>query len=191
MPIFRAVRLDTFDPKRVHIRHSSQRLPGNVPYLIDNLWEFARPQGKPSRRYAVYASPTVELALAGAHPGGPSPNQYLACRVVFRNEPQIFQLSVPDARHHPDVKRLQRLVHDRMANWGGRNLDSKLGLAPLFMPGTTREELSAAMKNNSELRNIVEEAAAAVTMWRDVPDPLRGEIIFEIDEDNAYTLQQV
>lgn len=191
MLIFRAVRLDTFDPDKIHTRHNSQRLPGNVPYLIDNLWEFARPQGKPSRRHAVYASPTVELALAGAHPGGPVANRYLACRVVFRHEPQIFQLSVPDARHHPDVKRLQRLVHDRMANWGGRDLGSKLDLAPLFMPGTTGEELRAVMENSSELRDIVEEAAAAVTIWRDVPDPLRGEIIFEIDEDNAYTLQQV
>lgn len=191
MLIFRAVRLDTFDPERVHTRHSSQRLPGNVPYLIDNLWEFARPQGRPSRRHAVYASPTVELALAGAHPGGPAVNQYLACRVVFRNEPQIFQLSVPDARHHPDVKRLQRLVHDRLANWSERGLDSKLALAPLFMPGTTRKELSIAMENNPELRAIVEEVAAAVTMWSDAPDLLRGEIIFEIDEDNAYTLQPV
>lgn len=191
MPIFRAVRLDAYDPDQIHVRHNGQRLPKNVPYFIDNLWEYARPGGMPSRRHAVYASPTPELALAGASPGRQVSNQHIACVVSFRNEPRIFRLSVADARDHPDVKKLQGLVHDRLTNWGQRGLYSKLGLAPLFMPGTTREELSAAMKSYPELQAIVDELAAAVTIWDDIANPLSGEIIFELDADNAYTLQQI
>nr|WP_217346317.1 hypothetical protein [Noviherbaspirillum sp. L7-7A]MBV0880724.1 hypothetical protein [Noviherbaspirillum sp. L7-7A] len=191
MNIFRAVPRDGFNPNRVYEWRDGQRLPGNVPYLVDNLWEFTRPEEKPSRRRAVYASPTVELALDSASAGGLPRDKYIPCQIAFRMLPEVFQLSVPDARHHLDVKRLQRLVHGKLANWSERGLDSKLALAPLFLPGTTREELSAAMKNNSELRHIVKEAAAAVTMWRDAPDTLRGEIIFEVDEANAYTLRPV
>jgi hypothetical protein len=192
--IFRAVPRHGFESDREYEWRKGQRLPSNVPYFVDNLWEYTRPEGKPSRRRAVYASPTAELTLGGASAGGLSPSEYIPCRVIFRKPPAVFQLSVADARHHPDVRRLQRLMNDwlnREASWSERGLDSKLALAPLFLPGTTHEELSAAMDTSPELRAIVEEAKLAVNIWSAIPDPAAGEITFEIDEDNAYTLQPV
>lgn len=191
MSIFRAVPRDGFNPNQIYKWRDGQRLPGNVPYLVDNLWEFTRPEGKPSRRRAVYASPTAELALDCANAGALSRDKYVPCEVAFQTRSEVFQLSVSDARYHPDLKRVQKLVHGKLANWSERGLDSKLVLAPLFLPGTTREELRVAMDNNAELRAIVEEAAAAVTMWFDVPNTAVGEITFEIAKDNSYTLDPV
>ena len=45
---------------------TTSRPPGNVPYYVDNIWEWLRPEGAPSRRKAAFASPTPELAAAGA-----------------------------------------------------------------------------------------------------------------------------
>ena len=47
-------------------RQSTIRVPSNVPYVVDNLWESLRPKNMPSRRHAIYASPTPELALQNA-----------------------------------------------------------------------------------------------------------------------------
>lgn len=64
--MFRAVPRDRWDPTQRHVRQVTRRTPGNVPYLVDNLWEYLRSENFPSRRHAVYASPTPELALANA-----------------------------------------------------------------------------------------------------------------------------
>jgi len=188
MQIYRAVPRDGFDPTKIHTRHPSARLPGNVPYFVDNLWEFTRSEDKPSRRHAVYASPTAELALDGAAGVGLPQDGFIACRVECRTPPKVFQLSVTDARYHPDVKRLQRAVHDKLARAAAAGLDARLALAPLFLPGLTRHELMTAMEANAPLRQLVEELAPAVTLWADTPNAAIGELFFEIDEDNAYTL---
>jgi len=188
MPIYRAVPRDTHEPGREHTRHPGSRLPGNVPYFVDNMWEFTRPHDKPSRRHAVYASPTVELAFDGAAGVGRPRNGFVACRVECRTPPKTFQLSVADARYHPDVKRLQKAVHDKLSGRNPPGFDERLALAPLFLPGITRPELTAEMDRNAPLRELVEELASMVTLWSDAPDTAVGELFFEIEEDNAYTL---
>jgi hypothetical protein len=191
MQIYRAVPRRSFKPEHVHTRHPGIRLPGNVPYLVDNVWEFTRPADKPSRRHAVYASPTAEHALNGAAGVGQPQDGFIACRVEFRKPTKTFQLSVADARYHPDVKKLQNAVHDKLAGKTPLRFDGKLALAPLFLPGMTRDELQVAMAGNAELRFLVEELAACVTLWGDTPDTAAGELFFEIGEDNAYTLHPV
>ncbi len=190
MEIFRAVPRKSFDVDRIHRRYDGRRLPGNVAYFVDNLWELTRPTALPSRRHAVYASPTPELALAAASADVLAQSDYLACRVIFNQVPRrVFQLSVLDARYHRDVRQLQKLVNERLKNAPG--LENKLALGPLFLPGVTKEELTLAMQSNATLRAFVDDLSDAVTIWSDAPSLAEGEIMFELDEDIYYTLQPV
>lgn len=191
MHIYRAVPRETFDPDKIYKRHPGTRLPANVAYFVDNLWEFTRPDDKPSRRHAVYASPTVELALSGAAGVGEPTDGFIACRVVFGPPPKMFQLSVRDARYHPDVRRLQKAADRELTRLTATGLNARLALAPLFLPGLTRDELTELMKDNGPLREFVETLAATVTVWTDTPDAATGEWTFELDEVNSYTLEPV
>jgi hypothetical protein len=155
------------------------------------MWELTRPDDMPSRRKSVYASPTAGLALDGAAGVGQAQDGFIACRVECRRPPKRFQLSVADARYHPDVRALQRAAHARLAELAPAGLAGKLALAPLFVPGMTREELATAMAGNAVLRDLVAGLAALVTLWQDAPNTDAGELFFEIDEDNAYTLSPV
>ena len=192
MPIYRAVPRSRFVPGEELRRNPGRRLPSHVSYLADNLWEFTRPPGMPSRRHAVYASPTPELALQNAA-GGLQQHEYVACVLEFRYQPAMIQLTVSDARHHPDIKRLQQVVNDSLRNWSAGELGSKLALAPLFLPGVDRDELKAAMAMDPLLDKVVRTAAAEVRLWSPAPDAVSpdGELFFEIAEDNFYTLQPV
>lgn len=191
MKIFRAVPHAGFNPEREYRRHPGTRMPANVPYLVDNLWEFTRPDDMPSRRKSVYASPTAALALDGAAGVMQPKDDYIACLVECRSAPKTFQLSVADARYHPDVKKLQKAVHDKLAGPVTVGLEEKLALAPLFVPGMTRDELQTAMEGNAGLRALVMELAVLVTLWKDTPNLAEGELFFEIYENNAYHLYPV
>lgn len=191
MDMFRAVARGVSESK-VYGWRPDTRLPGNVPYLIDNLWEFARPDHLPSRRRAVFASPTPELAIANATAGNLAQNDYVACKVKLNKTPsRISQLSVSDARFHDDIKALQKLVHAGLSSWERRDIDSKLAFAALFLPGTTASELREMMAKHAELAALVEKAAAAVTLWSDPPNLAEGEIVFELDRDTTYTLELI
>ena len=189
MKIYRAVPRKGFDPDKVYKAHSSGRLPGNVPYVVDNLWELMRPADKPSRRHAVFACPAPELTFGNAAAGGLSPDEYLACELIFKGpKPTPFQLSKLDARHHNDVYQLPKLVNKKLGSWSDRSPESKLAFASLFLPGTTSDELAAARRGSSELDSLVEELAAAVTMWFDTPDRAVGEITFQLGAEHSYIL---
>lgn len=193
MPIYRAVPAATFTAGRQLRRNPGRRLPGNVPYLVDNLWEYARPAGMPSRRHAVYASPTPQLALQNAIAGGLQQDAYLACRVEFHIEPPMIQLTRSDARHHPDILRLQQRVNGALKDMAAADVAVILALAPLFLPGITHDELAAARDGQPALDRLVREAAAAVTSWSPAPSEVSadGELFFEILDDNFYTLHPV
>lgn len=90
-------------------RHATMRIPSNVPYVVDNLWESLRPKNMPSRRHAIYASPTPELALQNTSAPLADGDEYVACRVVV--EPQkirIAQLQVTDARYHSEIRLISK-----------------------------------------------------------------------------------
>lgn len=193
MVLYRAVPAATLRPGEKKYRHDGRRLPGNIPYLVDNLWEYTRPDDKPSRRHAVYASPTPELALQNATADGLPPSGYVACRLAFHREPALMQLTVSDARHHRDIRALQQLVNRELGEGAGDDLANKLPLAALFLPGVTRHELAATMADAPVLENLVRKAAAIVTFWSVTPDQVAqdGELFFEIASDNFYTLEPV
>jgi hypothetical protein len=85
MPLYRAVPRENFNPDVIGRAHATRRVPSNVPFVVDNLWEYLRPEHLPSRRHAIYASPTPELALQNASVAGPLRDRYQACLLeVFR-----------------------------------------------------------------------------------------------------------
>lgn len=191
MQFFRAVPIAHFTPGERLRRHAGRRLPSNIPYMVDNLWEFTRPSERPSRRHAVYASPTPELALTYAIAGG-AERSYIACKIDFQNDPVFMQLSVEDAKLHPDILVLQQFVNRKLGSWSAMTLDHKTELAPLFLPGVTREELLTAMARSAFLHDLVHAAAALVTFWwpeQEIKET--GELFFEIDAANSYTLTPV
>ncbi|WP_374359757.1 hypothetical protein [Pseudoduganella danionis] len=171
-------------------RMPGARLPSNVPYLIDNLWEFARPLNRPSRRNAVYASPTPELALMNASAALDAGDAYMACRIEFLFNPPMFQLSETDARKHPDLQNLQRVITQRLQRLGMLGMDTMMPLAALFLPGVTKAELQTSMDASPMLADLVNAASSAVRLWDCLPVP-DGELFFEIAEDNHYVLRPV
>ena len=191
MQLYRAVPRSGFDPERQHKRHPGLRLPANVPYFVDNLWEFTRPDDKPSRRHAVYASPTPKLALAGAAGVGRPEEGFIVCRVDCLTPPKAFQLSVADARGHSDLISLRQAIQNRFAGRTPLAFETRLALAPMFLPGIARHELAVAMEQSATLRDLVTTLAATITLWNEKPDIACGELFFEIEEANAYTLHPV
>lgn len=192
MQFFRAVPSAQYQPGETLRRHASRRLPSNIPYMVDNLWEFTRPPERPSRRHAVYASPTPELALTYAVAGGAQRSGYVACAIRFERDPVFMQLPVEDAKLHSDILLLQQFVNRKLGAWSALPLTHKLALAPLFIPGVTRAELLEAMAAGDLLAEVVHEAAQRVSFWwPQAAVAETGELFFEIDEDNTYTLELV
>jgi hypothetical protein len=190
MKLYRAVPILGFVDKQRKVRHPGRRLPSNIPYLVDNLWEFTRPASKPSRRHAVYASPTVELALENASAAGFDRANYVVCELVFDEEPPLIQLSVKDARWHDDVANVQREVNSMLSRWVETDLTNKGELSALFLPGTSKRELMGAMEEQPELKEIVLEASKVVTLWEDEPSA-DGEFFLEVVEGNGYVLTKI
>ena len=103
LPVFRSAR--PTDMARDLRTPQGDRLPKNLPFAVDNIWEWRRPPTCPSRRSAAFGSPRPELAAAA----GPSDGQ--VCRVLVRPPFQVSQvIGAPDARTHPDVGRIVAIV---------------------------------------------------------------------------------
>ena len=190
MNLYRAVPKESVDYTKAYRRAKTARLPGNVPYFVDNIWEFFRPLDKPSRRFAVYASPTIELALDNASAQHLKRDEYVACKVTPLVSVKTFQLSVTDARYHPDIKNLQKLIHDYIYQMKNPSFEEKQFLSVLFIPSLNKDELQKAISNNVKLQALMEDALKVVSIWKDEP-VANGELFFELDEDNSYLLISV
>jgi hypothetical protein len=155
-------RLDRADAplNNPHRPRPTQRLPGNVPYLVDNLWEWSRPPEMPSRRHSVYASPTPELARAN---GGAAGGQVFQ---VELRDAQIVQLPCKDARDHPDLKVLSRLLPRLLpAGWADRPAEQKLPEALLWAPCLSAAEVEQIFQRSDFLGEHRATVRAAVTLW--------------------------
>ena len=186
--IYRAVpRADLLD-NAVLTRLPTTRVPVNVPYLVDNIWEYLRPAHAPSRRHAIYASPSAEQALASASKG----EDIVVCELVIKDvEYRVAQLSVVDAKLHKDIRNIMRVASRLFAQlFDGMSEQDKLVYAPLFMPGATAN-LTAAVLRRRELADLLEVANAS-SMWleaRYVVTPNHdGELFFELSAQGEASL---
>lgn len=192
MDFFRAVPSNKVDLTRRYTRQETRRLPSNVPYFVDNIWEWLRPEGAPCRRHAAYASPTPELALENASADHLEKSEYSVFRLQFDARPVMHQLSKPDARDHSDIKAFQKEFMSVVGiEFAGLPLVEKLELAPLFMPGVSKYELETAAKESALLSKILARCQGKSTFWKDfgVIDAMSsGELFFELAQGEAYTL---
>jgi hypothetical protein len=166
---------------------TTPRAPGNVPFFVDNIWEWLRPSGYPSRRFAAFASPRREQAADSA---GCSPHEVYRvqlaekqpiCQIVAGKQPE-------DAKFHADIGRLKKLVVRALPNeWFSRPFAARGAEALLFLPCASHAELEELMRKTELLDP--ERISAVSTFWQDVQisdasmatDQLHatGEIFFE------------
>jgi len=197
MELFRAIPSSQIEKARKGVsRHSTVRIPSNVPYIVDNLWEWLRPENMPSRRHAIYASPTAKLALANASAPLGDDEQYIACRVIVEPEHvRIAQLTVRDAREHKDIKAVARWVSGHGQAIVALEAFQKQQMAQLFMPGLGRDELESLRRTDSLVGQVCDYISQASTFWNTaaklVPSS-EGELFFEIaDPSFTYRLEPV
>src|SRR5690606_23494596 len=155
--------------------HSTMRIPSNVPYIVDNLWESLRPKNMPSRRHAVYASPTAELALQNASAPLSEGDNYVACKVVV--DPQsirIAQLQVTDARYHSDVRLISKWISQHGQELTELPLAQKQKIAPLFMPGLHRRELTELWSNHALVAALCVYVRQRSSVWSSASNALQS-----------------
>jgi len=165
---------------------STRRVPGNVPYVVDNLWEWVRPEHFPSRRHCVCASPKYGLALAF---GGSSAGTVY--RIEQLTGAKVAQIQEQDAKLHKDAKSLHKTLLSLLDTYSKNFLTSasmseKAAIAALWMPCLSRDEVEALFKIEP-LAGIREQLLASIWLWKDAkivtlseswPFP-EGEIFFE------------
>lgn len=191
MPIYRAVAPTHPTTSGWQQPRASLRLPRNVPYVVDNLWEFLRPEWAPCRRQAVYASPTPALA-AGNASGTPSGTAVHVYEVIFDGACRIAQLRVDDARRHADISAVQKLLQEKSAQLLRLGDDERRAASMLFMPGCSPWDWQRAVEASGWAAEFSEEACARSTFWTHAVDHVAndiGEISFELEPGGRYRLE--
>ena len=128
--IFRSVLLTNgVAPDKLLRPDDAPRPPVSVPNVVDNLWEWARPERFPSRRFAVFASPSPELAADH----GPEGGRVYARRVQRRRDDlpgaRLRELEAPSGvREAADlpVRAAGRILFWRR-RWSGRPMPGACG----------------------------------------------------------------
>jgi hypothetical protein len=173
---------------------TTSRAPSNVPYYVDNIWEWLRPDGAPSRRRAAFASPTPELAAAGAQ--GKVADAWRVELVDKQFAYQIIRGKNPqDAKYHADIARLKSLIIGELRRfaWFDLPLSERKPELDLFVPCVSQADMRAIVEASTKLNAGM--LRAACTFWSDVKkfDPRQepphptGEIFF----DGAYRLVRI
>lgn len=163
------------------------RPPSSVPYLVDNLWEWARPEGYPTRRAAAFASPTSDEAKAN--------RGEFVYRLTLPTGTKVAQLEAfVDSNLHPDIKALPRFIRDALGpDWFSKELAQKGGEASLFCPCLHKGEVESIVSGSKLMSRS--ELLTRVGYWSDVrliaigDEPLAatGEIFFTVPAD-GYAL---
>lgn len=194
MKMYRAVPKASFDPNARFEGMLTRRTPSNVPFLVDNIWEWLRPAHAPSRRHALYASPTPELALQNASAVGSDPSKYVVCELETSGPGLVLaHLLVKDARDHDDIGRIVRHVAGEMGrDFGGLPLAEKVAHAALYLPSVSKEELDVYFESSDAAKKLASELRAISKFWQDAdfsPQSHNGEFFFEIPAGVFCTLR--
>ena len=191
--IFRCVREKPDSTNRLREPKTTMRSPGNVPYVVDNLWEWKRPKKYPSRRYSVFASPRPELAKNSGPEGGK------VYAVKFKGKHKLCQVEgYSDSKVHPECKSLKKqILHMLGHEWIEGNLVKKEEIGRLWIPCLTKDDINFLFGSNKKLREIRDEVYNSINYWDDVaiikknmtfPDE-EGELFFEAKD--GYYLKSV
>lgn len=166
------------------IRRTTMRLPVNVPFIIDNLWEYLRPEHMPCRRHALFASPSPALALARATTGDAA--TLAVYEMVLTGPVKMAQIQVPDAKDHPDLKKIVSNLPKIIANLEAAD---RQAAAMLFLPGASKDDWSAMAVSSGAVAALIAEMASLSTFWAsasDTPASHTGEVFFELQDGGSY-----
>lgn len=192
MKLYRAVPKAGFNPEQTYKSQSTRRPPSNVPYLIDNVWEHFRPENMPSRRFSIFASPTPKLALQNASSSAAARSDYVVCELMFNGPVKVAHIMVEDARFHTEIPRIQRCIMEHFGrDFATMPLSVKIAHAALFVPCSSKEELSEYFKSSDQAIELERKLEEIVGFWAeayDTPQEHTGELFFEITQDVTYTL---
>lgn len=190
MKLYRAIPKENMSDK-TYKRLPTKRAPTNIPYVVDNIWEYLRPEMFPSRRHAAYASPTRQLALENA--SAVTKDGYIVTEVVFSNTNyKIAHIQVSDARFHKDVKAIANCVINHLGkDFTNLSLKEKSTHSALFLPGVSKEELQDYFNLNEFNKSLEEKIKEISVFWSEAsltPQEHDGELFFEIMGDCEYKL---
>ena len=186
--IYRSIRADP-EANELHKYRLTMRPPVNVPYIVDNLWEWKRPDEYPNRRYSVFASPDERQSLESAR--GPSVSyrveligNFKICQLLENHSLQDSQ----DSKNHPDCKRLSSLLINELGqSWVDSDVNEKTAAGRLWIPCLTKEAVENLFLSVETLSRIRDNIYDAISYWNDVvvvkaDEPLpskKGEVFFE------------
>lgn len=168
LTLYRSIKEPAKNDQLIFKYRDTMRPPGNVPYVVDNLWEWARPEKFPCRRKTVYASPTTQLALKSG------PEDGKVYRVKFLGRVNIAQVrGHSDSKEHRDCKELKKqllnlLKRSTKDRWLDRDIDSKEQIGRLWMPCLRKNDIDYLFTHVQELKKIRSELLSWITYWRDV-----------------------
>lgn len=153
----------------------SIRWPSNVPYIVDNLWEWQRCRRHghlPRRRHAVYAWPRREMAENYA-----SGKELVVYRIILHDRFKLCQVpGIPDSRNHPDCDGLRKVVLNILAQQGlvrdkgwtpAARLQAKEDIGRLWIPALTPEEIQAMSEYSEAVRHLLQAVEPTITYWKD------------------------
>jgi hypothetical protein len=181
MGLFRS-KTPGIKPEKLIARHNTARAPRNVPYLVDNLWEWKRPDICPNRRHSVYASPSIDLAkqLGGSGNGE-------VYEVELKGKFRIAQTKVEDSKFHPDCVKLPSFVLKQLGqDWVDGSLEEKKVAGQLWIPCLEKNEVDMFFQSPS-LSNVMQSIWETITYCDDfstfadvtsLPQH-KGEVFFE------------
>jgi hypothetical protein len=159
------------------------RPPGKIPFVVDNLWEWARSERFPSRRFSAFASPEIRIAREQ----GPANGEVYQVELVGKY--RLCQIQgYLNAVHHPDCINLPILLFERLGNgWLSSGLDTKLDIGRLWLPALHKDEVERIFEEAPFFKEHRSEIASSIHFWEDVrlidhQNPVlddRGEIFFE------------
>ena len=167
MVIYRAEK--GIGSQTVKTPHDTRRQPAHVPYLVDNLWEWARPDEYPNRRYSKFAHPHMKQALEASRDDAQEVGQ-----VQFQGEYALAQLvDYEDAKIHPDCRRLKKKVRraldqDGRFSWATQEMETKHPAGQLFYPCLTAVEVEDVFQSADALRKSRDEIRGSISFWSDV-----------------------
>jgi len=163
--IFRSVLLtDDVAPDKLLRPDAIPRPPVSVPNVVDNLWEWARPERFPSRRVAVFGSPSRELAAEHGPEGG------RVYAVEFSGDVTICQVrGYRNSKNHPECVRLPIFLYERLGGtFLAAAMERKADAGRLWLPCLTKADVERLLAESSELRGLRDALLGEVRYWDDV-----------------------
>ena len=163
-------------------RLDAPRPSANVPALVDNLWEWKRADGFPSRRHAAFADARFEICRQ---------RKGVPCRVALLAPYRLCQaVGLEDSKEHQECSSLPKFLCKALGeSWLGSPLDQKSEAGRLWMPCLSKTEIAFLFGTVEPLRQVRDELWQLIRYWEGVrllESPLdadvRGELFFEAHE---------